>query len=115
MLRAAVEEPEVTRWPGWTAPVTAEMSALASLIVAALEHAATSQDGHVGSAPVDGGHGGDPQTWAGLAERLVLEADTRPELVALAAALGGERCELISRQLALLTAGVVRQRYWGWR
>lgn len=100
-------------WPGWTAPATTEQAAMASVLVAALEQAATSQDGHVGSGPVDGGHGGHPETWAGLAGRLVADAD--PELVALAVALGRERRELISRQLALLAAGVVRQRYWGRR
>src|SRR3954470_2319549 len=106
MLSPAMEEHEL----GWTAPSTAEMAAMASVLVAGLEQAAASQDGH-GAELVYGGHGGQSEAWPELAGRLVAEAHADPELVAQAAALG-ERRGVISRQLALLAAGVVRQRYW---
>src|SRR4051794_41716628 len=107
MLSPAMEEHEL----GWTAPSTAEMAAMASVLVAGLEQAAASQDGH-GAELVYGGHGGQSEAWAELAGRLVAGAHADPQLVAQGAGPGGRRGG-VSPPPAPLAAGGGPQRHLG--
>lgn len=83
----------------WTAPVLQETVANAMTVAKALEDVARG-DGHPPS----------PE-WADLSERLAAEAARSQHLAARLAHLSAEQQQLVRRQSALLTAGVLRHRH----
>lgn len=83
---------------GWDTPITAESVANTARMAEALEHAALHEDGAV------------PAAWREDASRTGREARRDRELLELTAALSVDDQELMTFQLLVLSAGVMRHR-----